>query len=462
MVEEFKRIVIFAGPFLYPSKVETIERVLEESSDSEVLLLLGKGGKGGRKKASYLKRKWRLLTRQPVSYPLSLLARLPQWLDRRQPIIEGSRPALPTLEDLAPAQMRVEHHEYIHEDSSLESCREFAPDIGLSIGAPILKSSLFTIPRNGTINLHKSLLPDYRGLPPGFWEIHDGCATGGVSIHRITKGLDTGDIVCQQPVPIPEFVSPAGLREELDLVGTRLMPEAIRVLMSEPEASSPQSESRTGTNTSPTWLIENRVLRHCRKKRASFLAKTQGKPVTVHCRKGQRGIALVYSGLSECRIDAETFSVEQFGKHLSFLKRRACICDLESFLEIRADSGSIRPVVTLICDLRGAEAYRAARILRREGLPATFINLGELGARRAVGEGGYAQGLSQLSSAECDEMQSWGFFCCATDRFQTYWGRDYALQMRDISHAFIGATAMARHIVRALSLWGGRGGTHPL
>ena len=452
MVERFKRFVIFAEPALYPSKVETIESVVQEFPDSEFLILLGKGGKAGRKKTSFLKRKLRVLVRQPVSYPLNLLARLPQWLDRSQLIIKGISPALPTLENLSLGRMRVENHEYIHEDNALKACHDFAPDLGLSIGAPILKSSLFAIPRNGTINLHKSLLPDYRGLPPGFWEIHDGCAMGGVSIHRIEKGLDTGDIICQEPVQIPEFVSLAGLCEELDLVGIRLMPEAIRVLMSEPQTGSPQDESKTGTKKNPPWLIENRVLRHCRKKRASFLAKAQEEPVTIHCCKGQRGIAFVYSGLSECRIDAQTFSVEQFVKHLYCLKRRACICDLESFLEIDADYRSVRPLITLICDLRGAEAYRAARILRREGLPATFINLGKLGTKCSIGKGGYAQSLSQLSTVECDEMQSWGFFCCATDRFQTYRGHNLGLQMDDVSHAFIGAKAMARDVSRVLSL----------
>jgi methionyl-tRNA formyltransferase len=52
--------------------------------------------------------------------------------------------------------------------------RDFAPDLGLSLAASILKESLFSIPHLLTLNLHKGRLPGYRGMPPAFWKLRNG------------------------------------------------------------------------------------------------------------------------------------------------------------------------------------------------------------------------------------------------------------------------------------------------
>ncbi len=83
----------------------------------------------------------------------------------------------------------------IHFGDTLSKVREWGPDLGLSIGAPILKPSLFTIPVKGTINVHCGKLPDFRGAPPGFWEIFKGARQIGASVHWMNEGLDTGDII---------------------------------------------------------------------------------------------------------------------------------------------------------------------------------------------------------------------------------------------------------------------------
>ena len=55
--------------------------------------------------------------------------------------------------------------------------------------------------KKGAINLHISYLPYNRGTDPNFWSIVEGTPTG-VTIHKINKGLDTGDILLQKRVPI--------------------------------------------------------------------------------------------------------------------------------------------------------------------------------------------------------------------------------------------------------------------
>lgn len=67
----------------------------------------------------------------------------------------------------------------------------------------LLKPELFGIPRFGAINFHPSLLPAYRGPAPLFWTFKDGLEKTGLTIHKIAKGEDNGNILSRQEVDIP-------------------------------------------------------------------------------------------------------------------------------------------------------------------------------------------------------------------------------------------------------------------
>jgi methionyl-tRNA formyltransferase len=74
----------------------------------------------------------------------------------------------------------------------------------------LLKKEIFSIPRFGAINLHPSFLPRYRGPNPWFWTYYNMETEGGVTIHFIDEGEDTGDIIYQSSFEIPPG---AGLQE---------------------------------------------------------------------------------------------------------------------------------------------------------------------------------------------------------------------------------------------------------
>lgn len=66
----------------------------------------------------------------------------------------------------------------------------------------LLPQTILAIPRLGSINLHPSFLPEYRGPFPDFWQYFDFELSPGISIHYIDKGEDTGDIIYQQRIQI--------------------------------------------------------------------------------------------------------------------------------------------------------------------------------------------------------------------------------------------------------------------
>ena len=66
----------------------------------------------------------------------------------------------------------------------------------------LLKEKIFSIPKYGTINLHPSILPEYRGPNPDFWQYYNMEMNPGVTVHYIDEGEDTGDIIFQERVSI--------------------------------------------------------------------------------------------------------------------------------------------------------------------------------------------------------------------------------------------------------------------
>lgn len=89
------------------------------------------------------------------------------------------------------------------EASFLREVRRLSPDLIAVAGYhKILPTSLLRLPPNGVINLHGSLLPQYRGPCPWKWAILNGETKSGATVQIMTPALDRGDILAQREVPI--------------------------------------------------------------------------------------------------------------------------------------------------------------------------------------------------------------------------------------------------------------------
>lgn len=101
-----------------------------------------------------------------------------------------------------------------HHPACLEAMAALRPDLGVVDGTYILRESVFSLPRLGCINLHCGRVPEYRGMPPAFWELYDGVPEVGVTIHQVTAKLDEGPVFSEASFPIE--LAPA--RDALDYV----------------------------------------------------------------------------------------------------------------------------------------------------------------------------------------------------------------------------------------------------
>lgn len=95
-----------------------------------------------------------------------------------------------------------------------EWVRRCAPDlIVVYMMSELLKCNIYELPKYKTINLHPSLLPNYRGPNPWFWAYYNMDKTGGITLHYIDDGEDTGDIIYQQTYDIPLGIKSPALND---------------------------------------------------------------------------------------------------------------------------------------------------------------------------------------------------------------------------------------------------------
>src|SRR5271168_1967877 len=120
------------------------------------------------------------------------------------------------------------------------------PDAIIVVGyGRIIPQWMLDLPPLGNINLHASLLPKYRGAAPIQWAIAQGEIVTGVTTMRIDAGLDTGDILLQQELPIAPADTAETLAPHLAEIGAALMAETLRELQAGSIQPRPQDNSQS-------------------------------------------------------------------------------------------------------------------------------------------------------------------------------------------------------------------------
>jgi len=119
----------------------------------------------------------------------------------------------------------------INAENVLSELRELEPDIIFSVASPqIFKKDLISIPSKGCLNIHSSLLPDYRGQDANFWVLAKGEKVSGVTIHYLSPGIDDGDIVLQEKIEIESDWSLRDLYLKAIEVGSRLIVKSLQAI----------------------------------------------------------------------------------------------------------------------------------------------------------------------------------------------------------------------------------------
>ena len=159
-----------------------------------------------------------------------------------------------------------------------------APDLAIVVGTHILRADVFSIPRRGSINLHLGAAPEFRGSSPGFYEMLEGVAEVGVTIHRVTEALDGGNILLQERFPLdlaPEGDPVKYLRryvaEVLGPNGVRMMAETVAALAHGTHVEVPQDPNRAQTRRRATYALKRQLRRRVAARRKLWMLVLGGR-----------------------------------------------------------------------------------------------------------------------------------------------------------------------------------------
>ena len=132
----------------------------------------------------------------------------------------------------------------VKEPTAQEALRALAPEIQVVVAyGQILPLSVIEIPKHGTVNVHGSLLPRYRGAAPVQWAIVNGETETGVTTMLIDAGLDTGPTLLARATPIAEDETAERLEQRLAVLGADLLVDTLKGIQDGTVAPTPQDHS---------------------------------------------------------------------------------------------------------------------------------------------------------------------------------------------------------------------------
>ena len=134
----------------------------------------------------------------------------------------------PVKETALKYNLDVAQPEKVKEEDFVERLTSYVPDVIVVVAyGQILPESILNIPRYGCINVHASLLPEYRGAAPIQWAVIDGLNKTGVTTMYMDKGLDTGDIIDQKIITIDDNETGGSLFDRLAVLGGEIIVETL-------------------------------------------------------------------------------------------------------------------------------------------------------------------------------------------------------------------------------------------
>lgn len=122
-------------------------------------------------------------------------------------------------------------------------------DIQVVVAFRMLPELVWNMPPMGTINLHGSLLPQYRGAAPIHWAVINGEAVTGVTTFKLQHAIDTGDILLQESFPIGPDETTGDVHDKMKLIGANLLVKTIEGL-----AAGSIKEQTQGSLADPALL----------------------------------------------------------------------------------------------------------------------------------------------------------------------------------------------------------------
>jgi peptidoglycan/xylan/chitin deacetylase (PgdA/CDA1 family)/folate-dependent phosphoribosylglycinamide formyltransferase PurN len=283
----------------------------------------------------------------------------------------------------------------IHSDEGIKFLGSLNSDVLVVCGTGILRRPVFSLPTIGTVNLHQGKVPEYRGAPPGFWEVWNQEKEVGVTIHFVNEGVDTGDVVLQELIPIFEYDDLHSIQIKLDEVSLSLYPEAVKQIAAGSYMRIKQPQNTGKQYFFPTLTQRVRLFFKIKKKQFSTFAfiKTIAKKVIFLLfllliwirdsylrKKGKNILSILYfHRVTNICKDGMTIDLEAFEKQIRFAKKHYHILSAEmisDWIETENEGDNLKGrkgILITFDDGYEDNFINALPILKRYSCPAIFF-----------------------------------------------------------------------------------------
>lgn len=168
------------------------------------------------------------------------------------------------LQQSAVKKYALEHNllvlqpEKLKNEEFINELKKLNPDLIVVVAFRMLPEVVWKLPKYGTINLHASLLPSYRGAAPINWAIINGEKQTGVTTFFINEHIDKGNIIFRDFVNISEDDNAGTLHDKLMAIGSNLLVETVNTISSSGVGSFNQDDFTTNNlNLAPKIFREN-------------------------------------------------------------------------------------------------------------------------------------------------------------------------------------------------------------
>lgn len=140
------------------------------------------------------------------------------------------------------AGLPVLQPEKLRDPGFLAELASLNADLQIVVAFRMLPEVVWSMPSMGTINLHASLLPQYRGAAPINWAIIGGESVTGLTTFKLQHAIDTGNILLQQEMPIGPTEDAGSLHDRMQAAGARLVLETVKGLSDGSLQEKPQPQ----------------------------------------------------------------------------------------------------------------------------------------------------------------------------------------------------------------------------
>lgn len=146
--------------------------------------------------------------------------------------------------------------EKLKDPAFIEALKELKADVQAVVAFRMLPEIVWNMPALGTINVHGSLLPQYRGAAPINWAVINGEKFTGVTTFKLQQEIDTGNILLSEKIAIEEDDNAGTVHDKLKEVGAALLFKTILLVADDKLVEIPQQESVEEIKHAPKLFTE--------------------------------------------------------------------------------------------------------------------------------------------------------------------------------------------------------------